>query len=499
MALSAERLKEVTGALCQARDAEQPRLKRIDRAVADGVSGSAAGVYVPRRATREYRMLVEQSRFNVLDLVVTALAQNLFVDGFRPTGPNGRAPDTDNAPVWDKVWQPNRMDARQAALYRAAIRHGTSYALVLPGDPVPVITPMSACRMTALYEDPANDEWPEYAMEVQYERTVAYEAQTRKMMTVRLFDQEAVYTLEVPASGDLTPRVISVQEHDLTVTPVVRFRDRYDLGVPRGKVEPLLWLQQQVNQITFSLAMALQYAAFRQRWVTGMEERVDSAGNPQPPLFNIAVDQILAGDSPDMKFGEFSQTEVGGYLESRDKVLLHMASVAQIPPQNLVVGSGISNVPAEALELLAAGHRQDIAEHQVSFGESIEQVMRLAGKAMDDTAAWEDMSAQVVWRDTTMRSIGQVVDALGKGVQMLAIPPKAMWEKFPGVTDQDLQRWREMAEEEDGLRDAAMQDAIPEPPVPPQLAAANGAANGSAYGAANGRANGAARPAPAGR
>jgi len=152
--------------------------------------------------------------------------------------------------------------------------------------------------------------------------------------------------------------------------------------------------------------------------------------------------------------------------------------VAQIPPQNLVIGSGISNVPAEALELLAAGHRQDIAEHQTSFGESIEQLMRLSGKAMGDDAAWEDMSAQVVWRDTTPRSMGQVVDALGKGVQMLSIPPKAMWEKFPGVTDQDLQRWKAMAEEEDGLRDAAEAEAVPVPPTPEEMMAAGGNGNG---------------------
>lgn len=461
MPLSAAGIKDALGALREARDLEQPRLKKIDAALSDSVTGHMSGVYVPRRATREYRLLVEQSRFNVLDLVVTAVAQNLFADGFRPTGANGRAPDSKNATVWDAVWQPNRMDARQAAIYRPAIAHGVSYALVLPGDPAPVITPMSARRMTALYRDPTNDEWPELAMELEYERNVEYgeTGQRRKMLTVRLFDDEAVYRVELPASGELDPRVISVQEHDLTVTPVVRFRDRYDLGVPCGKVEPLIPLQRQVNQITFSLAMALQYAVFRQRYVTGMEEQVDADGKAKPPLFNVAVDQMLVGTSPDMKFGEFSQTDVSGYLDSRDKVLLHMASVAQIPPQNLVIGSGISNVPAEALELLAAGHRQDIAEHQVSFGESIEQMMRLTGKAMDDEKAWEDMSAQVVWRNTAHQSLGQVVDGLGKGVQMLAIPPKAMWERFPGVTDQDLKRWAQMADEEDGLRDAAEADA----------------------------------------
>ncbi len=449
MALSAAQIKEALGALREARDAEQPRLKKIDAALNDSVSGHVAGVYVPRRANREYRMLVEQSRFNVVDLVVTSLAQNLFVDGFRPTGPNGRAPDSKNAKIWDEVWQPNRMDARQSALYRSAISHGVSYALVLPGDPVPVITPMSARRMTALYADPTNDEWPELAMEMVYERTVPYGSERRKIMTVRVFDDMGnVYTVEMPASGDLEPRITNVEETGLDVCPVVRFRDRYDLGVPCGKIEPLIPLQQQVNQITFSLAMALQYAVFRQRYVTGMEIQTDDKGNQKAP-FNVAVDQMLQAESPDTKFGEFNQTDVSGYLDSRDKVLLHIATKAQVPPQNMVLGAGISNVAADTLEQLAAGHHQDIAEHQVSFGESIEQMMRLAGKAMDDQKAWEDTSSQVVWRDTAPRSIGQVVDALGKGVQMLAMPPRFMWEKWPGMTDQDLQRLQQMADQED--------------------------------------------------
>jgi hypothetical protein len=239
---------------------------------------------------------------------------------------------------------------------------------------------------------------------------------------------------------------------------VVRFKDRYDLDVPLGKVEPLIPIQQQINQTTFNLAMALQYAAFRQRWVTGMEIQTDDAGNQKAP-FNIAVDQVLQAESTDSKFGEFNQTDVSGYLEARDKQLLHVASVAQIPPHNLLVGAGISNISADALAALEAGHRQDIAEHQTSFGESIEQVMRLAGLAMDDRDAWEDTSAQVMWRDTTPRSLAQTADALGKFAQMLSIPPRALWELIPGVTDQDLERWEEMADREDGMMEAELRDA----------------------------------------
>lgn len=444
MVLQARELYEVVGELRREREAEQGRLSKISSFLHDRHVGGEAGVYVPRRATNEYKMIVEQARFNVLDLVVTAVAQNLFVDGFRPTGPNGRAPTADNAPIWDLVWQPNRMDARQSSLYRTAITYGTSYTLVLPGDPVPVITPMSPMDLTALYVDPVNDEWPEVAME--FDRSMLVNG--RMATIVRVIDNEAIYTLDTTDPGQ--PAILDVEVHELGVTPVVRFLDRYDLGGSVGKVEPLIPIQQQLNQTTFGLLMAQQFAAFKQRWVTGMEIQEDENGNPVEP-FNAAVNMLFHAESPDTKFGEFGQTDLKGYLDSRDKALLHVASVAQIPPHNLLVGAGISNISAEALAALEAGHRQDIAEHQVSFGESVEQMLRLAALCMDDMGAWFDTSAQVVWRDTTPRSLSQVADALGKLATQLGIPVRALWERIPGVTDQDIARWESLASEQDIL------------------------------------------------
>lgn len=444
MVLSAAELNETVRHLRKIGDGDRSRLQRIERHLHDDLTGKEAGIYVPRRASHEFKLIVDQARFNVLPLVVTAVAQNLFVDGYRPASPSGRVA-AENAPIWDDVWQPNRMDARQAGLYRGAIAYGVSYAIVLPGDPVPVITPRSPLQLTAVFEDPLNDEWPELALETRRVRTV----DGQKVSQVRVFDDTAVYTIDV-RDGDVPIEILDVGEHGLGVTPIVPFFDQYELGGHSvGKVEPLIPVQHQLNQTTFSLLMAQQYGAFRQRWVTGMEIQEDENGNPREP-FNASVKTLFHGESPDTRFGEFEQTDLSGYLNSRDKTLLHVASVAQIPPHNLIVGAGISNISAEALAALEAGHRMDIAEHQVSFGESIEQTLRLAGLAMgtpEGLAAWEDTSAQVVWRDTTPRSLSQVADALGKMAEMLAIPKRALWERIPNVTDQDIQRWTELAEE----------------------------------------------------
>lgn len=444
----------VTQALLQARRAEAPRLNAVYAYLNDQV----VDIYVPKRATAEYQQLVDQSRFNITQLLVSSLANNLFIDGYRPR----RA--ADNAAIWDAVWQPNRMDARQGPLWRSAIGYGHSFVRVLPGQKAgkktPVLTPFSARQATALYEDAINDEWPRYVMAVGTPRPSLVNGVTSLVVDVKVYDEHHEYTMTLPAGATATLAYgersfvgfgafsvntdeAVVKAHDLGYTPFVRFLDSHaDLDdAPQGVVWPMLPAQRQLNQTTFGLLMAQQYAAFRQRWVTGMAVEEDEKGNPVNP-FNIAVDAMLQADDADTKFGEFGQTDLSGYLDSRDKTLLFVASARQIPPHTLVVGNAVSNVSAEALAALEAGHQQDIAEEKTSLGESAEQMFRLAGLAMDDTAAWEDTSAQVKWRDTTPRSLAQVADAYGKIATMLEVPAEELWEKIPDVTDQDLERWK---------------------------------------------------------
>ncbi|MEU3645210.1 hypothetical protein AB0E59_17640 [Lentzea sp. NPDC034063] len=43
-----------------------------------------------------------------------------------------------------------------------------------------------------------------------------------------------------------------------------------------------------------------------------------------------------------------------------------------------------------------------------------------------------------------------MVDAWGKAVTMLGVPPQATWDRLPGVTDTDVQRWATMPAPVDG-------------------------------------------------
>lgn len=443
--------------LLKMRETEQPRLQRI----ADYMAGKHASVYVPAGARAEYRWLIDRAKVKILPLVVTVVSQNMYVDGYRPKGSDS------NAAPWE-VWQANRLDARQHGVHRAALTYGASYVVVMPGKPVPVITPFSPRRLTALYADPVNDEWPLYAIEDRIENTAK-----GKRRVVRIYDDQARYTLSGKVDGTgLSLDEGGVMRHDLGVCPVVRFVNTDDLdgdGVI-GEIEPLIDAQDQLNMTTFNLLMAQQYAAFRQRWVTGMAPPQDDNGNPIEP-FRARVDGVFVAEDADTKFGEFAQTDLKGYLDSREATIRHISTLSQVPPYHLL--GQMVNLSAEALAAARDGLDRKIDERESLFGEGWEQTLRLAGLAAGNTKAWEDTAAQVVWRDTSARSLAQTVDALGKLVTMLGVPPQELWEKIPGVTQTDVARWKTTAEQGDamgrlnGIIEKQMtQQIAPAPPLP---------------------------------
>ena len=364
--------------LYKVHEAEEDHLERIE----DYVEGKHSSVYVPKTARREFQWIVNRSRVNVLPLVVDTLAQSLYVVGYRP------ARSSENAAPWE-IWQANRMDARQSGVHRAALTYGVSFVIGLPGDPAPVLKARSPKDLTAVYEDVVDDEWPLYALE-----------DTPAKGRYRLYDATHVYDLQETDDDRFT--FLAAAEHGFGYCPVVRFLNRYDLdGHVVGEVQPLIPLQDQINFTTFGLLMAQQYAAFRQRWVTGMAIPEDDKGQAIEPL-NVAVNRLLVAEDPDTKFGEFGQTDLGGYIESRESTLRHLATISQVPPHNLL--GQMANLSAEALAAAEAGQSRKISERKASFGESWEQVLRMAAAFAGDSESANDMSAQVVWRDTEARS-----------------------------------------------------------------------------------------------
>lgn len=398
---------------------------------------------IPSDAPAEVREMARKARVNVISIVVDSLTQALFMDGFRAR--DEETGDDVTVPVW-QAWRANRMNKRQAGVHRAAAAYGWAYTAVIPGEPVPVIRTVSPRLMTAMYA--GDSDWPRFALE-------------KRPLTGdwRLYDAEAVYPLARNDNGWSLLRDPLV--HGLGYTPVIRFRDVEDLDLEddadpdnlrgfstnetrlvAGQVAPLIPLQDQINLTSFSLKVAEWYGAFRQRWAIGWTpakaaEKMLAAGS-QFWTFDENPDE--------MQLGEFGQSDLTGYLNSREAALKYAATLSQTPVHELV--GALVNMSAEALAAAEAGKDRKVDERKTGFGESWEQTFQAVGGLMGVPIP---DSSQAIWRDTSARAFAATVDGLGKLVQMLGIPPEELWDRIPGATQQDVRRWKATAATGDSL------------------------------------------------
>jgi hypothetical protein len=401
--------------------------------VARYLAGDQDMPYMPKGAKAEFEHLAKRSITNWTPLLSDTFVKALFVDGYRP------AKSTDNSKAW-AYWQDNGLDARQVIAHRGALEYGTSYVLVLPGQDKarPVIKPLSPLRSMAWYAD-ADDEFPVYALRRLSDRP-------DKSRVVEAYDAEAIYTFVLKDGGAGWAQEGASRAHGLGVTPVVRFRDRLD-GEAIGVVRPAITLQDRVNEVVFATLIAMQYASFRQRWATGLaiptieDEDDPNHGKPVQP-FEAAINRLWVSDSTDTKFGDFAQTEISGHRGLYEDTVKTLAAVSQISP-NVLTGD-LVNLSAEALAQLQDTTQRKLAEYEILFGEAWEQVLRLAATAAGNVDGATDTASEVKWRDTEARALAATVDALGKIVTMLGVPAEAVWDRIPGVTETDVQRWRAM-------------------------------------------------------
>jgi hypothetical protein len=422
MTLTPEQAETQARQLHEQTDAEKGRLDEVRRFWKDCQRFPAV---IPSTASAEVRILARLARVNMIDLVVESLSQSLSVVGYRA------GTDPVDASAWD-IWQANKLDARQSIIHRAAVAYGVAYAVVTPGEPVPVIRGVGPRKLTTLY-DGASD-WPTYALE----RVPGG--------PWRLYDESAVYRLTFDESG--TFRHVATSEHGAEVTPIVRYLEVQDPdwddeptdesdGASRylgrqviGQVAPLMTLQDQVNLITFNLLVAQHFAAHRQRYILGW-----LAPDEQARVKMGSSTLMTFEDGPeDVKVGDLEATKLDGYLDSREGTIRQMASLSQTPTHELI--GEMVNLSAEALAAAESGRDRKVADRQVTLGEAHEQTLalaaRLAGQSVPD-------DAQVRWRDTSARSLAATVDALVKLVQV-GMPLEEAIERVPDMDQQDVDR-----------------------------------------------------------
>lgn len=416
---------------------ERDKLDRIDR----WARWDHDDPHRPRHATAEYRELAARAQAPWGDLVVGSVAQTLYVEGYR-------RPEAPEDSVGWTIWQANGMDGRQVALHRSALTYGLAFGTCLPGrtltgETMPVMRGVSAREMYAVYEDPAHDEWPMYALRVR---------KIKGGYRLQLFDVEVVHEMTVGSIGDKI-KYGKPLAHGVGVPPVVRYKNRFDLeGRSSGEIEPFIPVLGKIDQTSFDRLVVQRFASWIVRTIAGMSV-VESAAATDSTVdevkMRLRVEDMLTAESPDTKFGSLPATQLDGFIKAHDSDLSVLAAVSQTPAFELL--GQMANLSAEALAAAKSSQTAKSDERKHTFGEDHEQFIRLACHVAGDADGASDFSAQVRWADTSIRSLAQAVDALGKMAQMLGFPPELLWAKVPGFSQQDVDEAKVRLEESGGM------------------------------------------------
>lgn len=375
-------------------------------------------VAIPQTASNEHKALRDLSETPWLNLVVTTLSQQLMAEAIRSSN---AADGVALARIWEP-WQRNRMPAKQKALYRAALAYGQAFTKVLPGDTGAVIKGLSPRNMTAVYQDPSDDEYPMYTLEIQGSHYV-------------VMDEEAEYTLGMD-NGKLV--YIEHKIHDVGVTPVVRYANQLDLeGRTPGEVEPYIPMAKRINKTSYDRLLTQHFNSWKVRTATKMDAPATEEEANRMKLL-LRQSDILTGEG-EVEFGTLDETPLEGFIAAWESDIQALAAVSQTPSHSLtgqlVNLSGDALVEARSMLDLKAGERK------VSFGDAGCQTLRLSAhiEGREEDAA--DFTLSMQWADLESRSMAQAADALGKMATMLGVPVEKLWDRIPGVTPEVAEEW----------------------------------------------------------
>lgn len=456
MALAPSEAVEVTkGKLWPLLQLERDRVCRLDR----WMRWDHDKPHQPRHATLEYRDLSDRSQAPWGRRVVTAVTDQLYVEGYREARADA------NAGPW-QWWQENGLDARQIAVNESAVGYGLAYNVVLPGkswlgDPMPVIRGLDPSQMVAVYEDPAWDDWPVYAL-----RAEPTKVGDRMGWRLRLYDDEDVHHIVMSSSGD-SISYVKTERHGVGVCPVVRFVNHLDLrGRASGDIEPIIPVLGRIDQTTFDRLVVQRFASWKVRTIAGMT-KPESPEDAAAERLRLKVEDLLVAEDPDTRFGTLDETPLSGFIEAHDADVRALAALSQSPAHELI--GNMANLNAEALAAAEASLTRRVTRVQHPLGESWEQTLRLGARIMNDDDAARQIDAQVMWRDMESRSMAQAADALGKMATMLGVPVELLWEKLPGFTQTDVERAKALVDQGGGMEALMRQLAgsIEEPALEP--------------------------------
>ena len=399
-------------------------------------AGEHALAYATEKFKQTFGDLFPAFADNWCQTVVDAPVERLAIDGFRCSS------KALSKKAWS-TWQSNRLDAGSVLAHTEAVKDGRSYLIVQPGSPAKITVEHPS---QVYVEHAAGDRRERVAALKRWNDGAGYSYAT-------LYFPDRIVKFKsgigVPFTGSnlvLPPNVDlggwelrgsdAVGGNPLGVVPVIPlYNNPTMLEDGQSDLDPAIPLNDAINKESMDMLIASEYAAFRQRVLTGIEvptvkDPDTGAEFPDPALeLRMSVSRLIAIEDKDVGVHEFAASDLKNYVEAVTMFLQHLAAQTRTPPHYLL--GQIVNASGDALKAAETGLVAKVKRKQLDFADSWEEAIGLAiGKESD--------TIETVWADPEYRSEGELVDGLVK-LASIGVPKKALFERI--ATPEQAEQW----------------------------------------------------------
>lgn len=334
--------------------------------------------------------LFREFALNLCPVICDAVKDKLRVTGFSVESRSADNLHSDSR----TIWQRNRMGTRMGEIHKESLICGDAYMIVWPNESGhAVFYPNKAANIAIAADESAPGS-------ILWAAKVWRDADKHIRLNLFYADRIEKYISKKEVEGSLpdADAFAPLGDHvpnPYGIVPVFHFANNADLGTQgRSELEAAIPVQDGLNKSVLDMLVAMEFAAYRQRWAAGIEFEIGEDGVPVAP-FKAGIDHVWISENPQARFGDFEASQLDQFLKVKDSFRVDMASVTGTPLHYFLQQTG--GFPSgESLKKAETRFLAKVRDRQESFGQVWADAMAFAlavegqGRAASLITEWED-------------------------------------------------------------------------------------------------------------
>lgn len=402
--------------------------------------------YATEKYQNTFAEIIRKMRDNLCPIVVDAPADRMEVINF--AGDQEDVESAVAATAW-AMWQRERMEITSNDVHKEALKTGYGYLIVWPDAESVVKFYVQDSRNCIVIEDEDSGE-PLFAAkkwktaEEKIRLTIYYPDRIEKWITRNKDNNVEIKDKHfIPYQSDTEQ---STEENRYGVLPVFKFET---LPV----LTDVMPIQDALNKTLCDKLVSMEFAAYPQRWATGLEMPTDPITGEKSMPFKAGADKLWFTSDEKTKFGQFLHADLEQFLKVADSYRLEMARVSGTPLHffSINISDAISG---KALKTLESRFTKKVTRLCLNFGAVWAKVMKFA--LMIEGQSTGNLTTQ--WAPPETQDEVELLTSL-EAKQRLSVPVEVLWEEM-GYAKEDIAKFtaakaKKEAEEAKQLANAA--------------------------------------------